>query len=94
MTAAAPHLAPGALVGAPTPVQATVALVVPPEEPPRDLQPTDVTPGVLGFSVIFGVALVVILITVAMTSSLRRVKHTRPDPTSREEQTPDEGRTG
>jgi hypothetical protein len=89
VTAAAGAGGPLALAGLPAdpadPVDvatthAGTVVAVFPGEGDRDLQATDVTPGVLGFAVMFGVALLVIVIAMAMTRSLRRVNHRRsPD---------------
>lgn len=72
---AAPWLA------APSAVQtSTVALATPSPSPsPGELDPNDVSPGLLGFVVMFAVVLLCIPLFRSMTSKIRGVEH-RPEP--------------
>lgn len=45
------------------------------EQDVREFEPTDVTPGILGFAVTFAVVLGLVVLLVSMTGKLRRVNH-------------------
>jgi hypothetical protein len=62
-----PAVGPGAQAG-------VVAGTTPPPDQPREFVPGDVTPGFLGFLMIFVVALAAIPIFLSMTGKLRRVR--------------------
>ena len=67
----APPLTTATTVAAPTPS---------PSPPLGELDPNDVSPGLLGFVVIFAVVLLCIPLLRSMTSKIRGVEH-RPEPT-------------
>ncbi len=68
-------------LGAPSVVQtSTLALATPSPSPsPGELDPNDVSPGLLGFVVMFAVVLLCIPLFRSMTSKIRGVEH-RPEP--------------
>ncbi|GGC15553.1 hypothetical protein [Cellulomonas carbonis] len=45
----------------------------------RQFEPTDVTPGVLGFAVTFAVVIGLVVLLLSMVGKLRRVNHRPPD---------------
>lgn len=48
--------------------------VVPTPEAPRDLQATDVSPGLAGFIAIFAIVLVTVLLIIDMSRRIRRLR--------------------